>query len=185
MPAMNRLPTSLTHVLRLLTVPAVLAGLACGEPTAPASDLAGTWDYRDSLHAEVSVLPGGRPYEFYVLRTGRVRLSPTQQAAGGGTQYEGQGDMLVRAGDRPLDGSRGWLVTTYDPSLQPFLVTSLEEGVRGLIVGGPETVPWTAVARQSIAYELGSDAYLCTGVMPPRGDATACEIHIVWRRVGS
>jgi hypothetical protein len=184
MRAVNGLPIRLTHVvLRLLTIPAVLAGLACSEPTAPAADFAGTWDYVDSLHAEVGVVPGGRPFESYRVRIGRVRLSLVQQATGG-TQYEGQGDMLVRSGSRPRDGSRPWLVTTYDPFLQPFLVTSLEAGVRGLVVMGPDIVPWAAVHRQSIAYALGSDAYECAAQMQPQGEATACEIHIVWRRVG-
>jgi hypothetical protein len=181
---MKRLPGRLTYVIRLLLVPSMLAGIACGDPTEPASDLAGTWDYVDSLHAEVGVVPGGRPFEWYRVLIGRVRLSPTEDAAGAGAQYEGQGDMLVRSGSRPLDDSRSWLVMTDGPFLQPFLVTSLEEGVRGLLVGGPDIVPWPAVRRQSIAHTLGSDAYECTLTMPPRGDATACEVHIVWTRAG-
>jgi len=156
---MNGFPTSLGSLLRLLVAPSLLAGAACGEPAGPASDLAGTWDYVDSVHAEVGVVPGGRPFEWYR-------------------------DMLTRSGSRPLDGSRPWLVTTYDPFLQPFLVTTLEEGVRGLVVGGPDIVPWSAVRRQDIAYSLGSDASPCAAAMPPRGDATACEIHIAWTRVG-
>jgi hypothetical protein len=165
------------RLVRLMIAGSAL-GAACGEPTAPASDLAGTWTYVDSMHFEFNP-SDGLPTEVYNVRAGQVTLVATEPVTAERARFEGMGQETVRSGFRRLGSSGPFFrqnVGTFD---RPVLVVALDHGVRGLVMVA-DVIPWTAVERRKIDHTIVGGGE-CAGVMPPR---TACTQHILWTRLG-